>query len=138
MSITTKKLTSLLFSIARIIREYIKPEGKDNFFSFLQFGTLYYISKKKNVTMSEIAEHLCVKPPSVTPLIDNLIKMGQIKRVPDKNDRRVIRLTITPAGLRTIKHGFAKVNQRMEKLLTKLSGKEQRDLIKILQKFSRV
>jgi DNA-binding MarR family transcriptional regulator len=50
-------------------------------------------------TMSEIAERMINRDPDATRLADRTIQMGLVRRVRDDQDRRVVRLFITPAGL---------------------------------------
>jgi DNA-binding MarR family transcriptional regulator len=50
-------------------------------------------------TMSEAAERMINRDPDVTRLGDQLVRRGLARRVRDPEDRRVVRLVITPAGL---------------------------------------
>ena len=99
---------------------------------------LYYVVTEENPTMADIADCLCVAPPSVTPLINRLVKDGALKRVADKEDRRIIHLTITKSGRKTLDKGIKEIFGRMQKVLMNLNNKERRDLTKILEKLSRI
>ncbi len=54
--------------------------------------------KKKERPISEIARRLGRSKSSMTSLIDKLMGEGKVRRVPDRKDRRVIRVAITPRG----------------------------------------
>ena len=48
--------------------------------------------------MSDIAEHLGRGMPSVTSLIDRLVKKGLVERIEDESDRRVVACQLTSEG----------------------------------------
>lgn len=52
-------------------------------------------------SMGSMAENLSCDPSNVTGLIDRLERLGFVERVPDADDRRIRRPTLTPAGRRT-------------------------------------
>lgn len=47
----------------------------------------------------EIGERLLTKDPDITRLVDRLAKQGLVERVRDETDRRVVKTSITRAGL---------------------------------------
>lgn len=49
--------------------------------------------------ISEISERMINRDPDVTRLVDRLIKQGLVRRDRDTEDRRVVLVEITPAGL---------------------------------------
>jgi DNA-binding MarR family transcriptional regulator len=51
------------------------------------------------VKISEIAERMITRDPDVTRLVDRLIKQGLVQRERDSEDRRVVLVEITGAGL---------------------------------------
>src|SRR5919112_6637342 len=49
--------------------------------------------------ISEIADRMITRDPDVTRLVDRLIKQGLVRRERDHDDRRVVLVEITGAGL---------------------------------------
>jgi len=127
-------LVSLVFSLHRLLQDKMRREGK-NFSSFLQFKTLQYIEQQGKPGMKDIADFLSITPPSATSLIENLANAGKIERVADPNDRRIVRLKITPAGKQTIQETMIMMNERMKTLLSRLNDEEVSQLTAILEKF---
>lgn len=84
--------------------------------------------------MKEVADYLGITPPSATSLIDGLVESNLLKRNFDKNDRRVVRLTVTAHGKQTIKRGLNIMTSQMKKVLACLTEKEQKQLILIYKK----
>lgn len=69
----------------------------------LQFHALRAICEGNINTMTKLSGDLKISKQQLTPLIDKLIKDGFVRREQDPNDRRVIRLRITPEGCRQVK-----------------------------------
>jgi DNA-binding MarR family transcriptional regulator len=53
-------------------------------------------------SVSDIAAHLLHKHHSVVALIDRAVEAGLVRRVADKVDHRVVRVSLTPTGQRTL------------------------------------
>ena len=51
------------------------------------------------VKISDIADRMITRDPDVTRLVDRLIKQGLARRERDSEDRRVVRVEISGAGL---------------------------------------
>ena len=127
-------LIALMFATSRLIREHMKSPKHADSSTFLRMGTLHYISEKGRPTMREVSRFLCITPPSVTPLINGLIQLGMITRVPDDSDRRVIRLAITAKGKRTLEKVIKDMSLRLRQVLEKLGPSDIKHLTTIMQK----
>ena len=56
-------------------------------------------ARPKAARISEISDRMVTRDPDVTRLVDRLIKQGLARRERDKDDRRVVLVEITGAGL---------------------------------------
>jgi DNA-binding MarR family transcriptional regulator len=126
------KIVSLIFTVKRLFHEQLTDE-KGKSFSFLQLNTLRFVKQKKPL-MKDIADYLAITPPSATSLVDTLTRLGMVRRVLDKEDRRIIRIVITPKGTRYLKESFEKIEGKIKEKLGILTPKEQEDLANILSK----
>ena len=131
-----EELILAIFYTSHLIREHTENREGLNPFSFFQLETLRYVAEKNNPSMKNIADYLCITPPSATSLINRLVKVKQIERTKDKCDRRLVRLVITPKGKKALGSGLKKIVKQMRKVLSCLSKKERVDLIAILQRLS--
>src|SRR3989344_8311423 len=125
------QLIELLFKTGQLIREHTKPREKLNLASFVQLHILQFIAMSdinKPINMSDIANYLNITPPSATSLVNNLVKNKELKRVPDTNDRRVVRLILTQSGLTTLVRGRARLIKKVKAVLGGLSRKEQNQM----------
>jgi long-chain acyl-CoA synthetase len=64
-----------------------------------------------------LAERMAVTPPSITALVDGLVKRGFVDRVPDPADRRRLPLHLTEDGARALREADAAVEARLEGVL---------------------
>jgi len=74
---------------------------KDYNISRPQAGLLFHLIKTKEdgVSMKELAEHLCVTSGAITQLIDDLVEKKLLVREHDVNDRRTVKVKLTPESL---------------------------------------
>jgi DNA-binding MarR family transcriptional regulator len=64
-----------------------------------QYRTLMYLRRRPGASLSEVAEHLGVTPPSTSKLVNDLVERDLIDRRASPADRRKITLSLTPRGL---------------------------------------
>ena len=69
--------------------------------------------------IGELARIEQVEPPTMTRLVDALVRDGLALREPDPDDARAVRVRATPTGARTLRRGRAR---RVEALRTRLAG----------------
>jgi DNA-binding MarR family transcriptional regulator len=79
--------------LARLLRR----QG-DTGLSPSQISALTSIERHGPMTLGQLADHERVAPPSITRVVDKLVERGLVVRVPDPFDRRVTRVSTTPAG----------------------------------------
>jgi DNA-binding MarR family transcriptional regulator len=68
--------------------------------------------------IGELARIEQVEPPTMTKLVDGLVRDGLATREPDPDDARAVRVRATPTGARTLRRGRAR---RVETLRTRLA-----------------
>ena len=65
-----------------------------------QFVTLFALMKHQQpATMTELAEVAVQDAPTMTGVVNRLVKSDLVRRTRDKEDRRVVLVEITPTGL---------------------------------------
>src|ERR1035437_4927441 len=97
------KLSSIADDIVSIKPLFYKTFGRPAYLnSYITPGAFYVLHllvKCGELSMSEIGEKLFISKPNVTTLIDKLIENGFTERLPDKSDRRIIKIRITKKGI---------------------------------------
>jgi DNA-binding MarR family transcriptional regulator len=86
------------------------------------------------VTMGELAERLQIKHHSAVGLVDRLVAEKYIRRMTDENDRRQVRLALTPRGETVLQQLSATHQEQLRrmgpqfgKLLELLGGQNSTD-----------
>ena len=67
--------------------------------SMSQFHVLSQLERQGPISMSRIAEFLDVSMPNASGLVDRMVERGLVERVGDPEDRRVVLVKLTSAGL---------------------------------------
>ena len=73
-------------------------------------------------TSSELARREGVAAPTMTPIVDALVRDGLVVRESQPGDRRVSRLTATPAGRELMERGRARRIRNLADELRRLSS----------------
>ena len=97
------------------------------------FFRLLLIERYGNPSMSVLAKTLNISKTQMTSKIDELFDEGLIERVPDENDRRVLRIVLTDEGKKFIKEAHETVTESMNQLLSSFSPKELEELSKSIE-----
>ena len=129
-----EKLLSAIFSVGRLIKEKIQLGNGLANFTQIEIETLKFLDGKKDTTMKSIADYLHIKPSSATPVIDNLVKKGEIKRSQKKGDRRVVYIEITAKGLKSLQKKYKNIHKAIGEIFGKLNEVDKINLIKIFEK----
>lgn len=57
-----------------------------------------HLGRNDGMTQSDLAEHLCVQPATVTKMLDRMVSAGLLERRKDDEDQRVSRVYLTDRG----------------------------------------
>jgi DNA-binding MarR family transcriptional regulator len=114
-------------------RANLPPLAAELELSPAQCHLLHLIEPDRPLAMGQLAETLACDASNVTGLVDRLESRGLVRRRPSDEDRRVKVLILTPTGTRL----RALLLDRMTTppaTLRRLSAREQRELVRILQR----
>lgn len=89
------------------------------------------------LTPVEVAKKLLSSQSGMTGKLDRLEQQGLIQRLPDPEDRRVVRLRVTDSGRELINTAFMSSLELYESMLQELSGDERAQLASLLAKLLR-
>ncbi|MFJ1845926.1 MarR family winged helix-turn-helix transcriptional regulator [Streptomyces sp. NPDC088146] len=78
--------------------------------------------------MADLAQRLDVVPRAVTSLVDGLEASGRVRRAPDPDSRRVVRIEITEEGLTTLRSLRDARRAAAEEILAPLTA-DQREVL---------
>ena len=81
-------------AIARRLQKNFKLAGLD--ITIEQWSVLYHLWKEDGQSQQQLCDATFRDKPSITRLVDNLEKLGLVKRTANKNDRRINKICLTP------------------------------------------
>lgn len=95
-------LVEVVFDIIRVANLLDKIGANyaktGNISSVQQYKILAMLMLKDNVSMSDLRENTLVSKQAVTGIVERLQKNDFVEKATDVNDRRIIRVKLTPKG----------------------------------------
>jgi len=116
----------------RPVAQHFKPQ-----LTQIQFHVLAIVLEKK-ATMTELANEILLSKQQMTPIIDKLVTEGLVQREYDAIDRRIIRISITAAGLQLCEHAKKQALILIQNQLECLDESDLVALDKVIREFSRI
>jgi len=117
---TARKLHSAALHLMRYVRAQDTalgvPPAQLSALSVIVFG-----GKK---SLSDLAQAEQVRPPTMSRIVDALVRDGLVKREIDKRDRRSVVITATDKGDRIMHEGRSRREKRLLELLSGLTRDE--------------
>lgn len=101
-----------------------------------QCMVLKNLSQNDNCKMSELSGALGVTLANMTSMADRMERDGYLRRVPDSEDRRIVRIKMTPKGKNIIRKMEGERRKSLVSILSKLSDQEIENLLKIMTKIA--
>lgn len=123
-------LENLLFSLLRTFYQFERIEVSTFDLSYDMIYILKLLWRIPFLRVSDIAEEMKIKVFSATRLVDQLEKRGLVKRARNKEDLRIIEVSITAKGKRMVK----KIEDHALNLITSNMDQFSPDEIKTIRK----
>src|SRR2546421_2454037 len=114
---------SLRLAVARLARR-LRQQAETGI-SPSMFSALSTIERHGPLTLSDLAAHERIQPPTVTSIVGRLETGGLVEREIDAEDRRVSRLSLSKQGTRLLEAARSKKTAYLAKRLARL-GPEDR------------
>jgi MarR family transcriptional regulator, transcriptional regulator for hemolysin len=89
----------LLFLTHRTVHDELDRRLAEHGASLWNWVLLKEAANAEGASQRELAQHMRIEPPTLVRHLDKLAQEGLVERRPDPDDRRVVRVVVTPAGL---------------------------------------
>jgi len=126
-------IVNLLVAVGRTrdveIDKALKPTG----LSVTRFRTLVVISRLPDCTMSELATVSTMDRTGLTRTIDQLTRDGLVVRKSEPEDRRKVRIALSPRGLAVLAEARPIVEAVNARSLESLTDDDRRTFLRVLQ-----
>jgi len=99
---------------------------------------LDHLLREGVTNMTALAKHMHVSTAAMTGMIERLVRDSYAQRAYDRDDRRVIKIRLTPKGAALVKKINAQRRHMIIKVFGKLSETDRRNYLGILAKIKDV
>ena len=118
----------------RPLRDPIATALEELRFTPAQIHTLLWLGEDGALTMGELASRSGTTEKTITGVVDRLEADHFVHRVRSLEDRRVIRVELTPKGLTVHRRFHKSLGHKLQRMLSLLNVSERRAFIRILKK----
>ena len=116
--------TMMVKSVKTLLREQLK----DYDMTVSDFEMLIFLAKSDCNTPTDIVRERGYSRSLVSKMIDRLMKQGYVETTQDKEDRRIVHLTLTDRADELVKI-LVQINQRVNTLLSESVSAEDMDIV---------
>lgn len=127
----------ILIGFHRNVNDLDKKTSKialEHGLTFSQFMVLEALYSKGDMTVGEVREKILSSVGTISVIVNNLVKMNYIERLPDESDRRVCILHLTEEGKDVIRKVLPKNEAMIVDSMKVLTKEEKDELLYILKK----
>ncbi|NLK24443.1 MAG: MarR family transcriptional regulator [Clostridiales bacterium] len=103
---------------------------------FALLSIIYNTSKEVDkIKSSDISEKLNISKPAASRMLNVVEEKGYIKRYMEKEDRRVVAISITQAGIDVYKNEINEYNKVCNRIVSKMGQKDMENFSFLVDKF---
>ncbi len=117
--------------LMRVLRQEVRsrrPEG----LSVPQFRVLIFLGRHPGVTLSEVTNHIGLTRPTLSKMVDVLVRHGWVSRETAATDRRCLQLQLTEEGLALVNDVRERTRRQLDERLRFLSNEDRAAIARAL------
>lgn len=103
-----------------------------------QFLVLEFLHREGESKMTDLARFMHVTTPAMTGIVDRLVRDGYVARDYDPEDRRIIKVKLTPKGNELVRKINSQRQQMVIKIFDKISQTDRQDYLRILMQIRNI
>lgn len=132
-----EKLQQLVTRVSWASQRYLSRQLEDFGLTLPQWMTLRALAHllRPGCTLSELAEASHQVPATMTGIINRLVQRHLVDRQRDPNNRRALRLFLTPHGQQLVMEIEQLQNQHFETMLARFEPQERALLIQLMTNY---
>ncbi|OGX23782.1 MAG: hypothetical protein A3J51_00730 [Omnitrophica WOR_2 bacterium RIFCSPHIGHO2_02_FULL_45_21] len=120
-----------------ILREFLRRQTREisqGNISLPQILILDALKERASMRMGELAEYLSVSMAATTGIANKLVKNGFVLRTGTPHDRRIVNISITPKGRKTVNEYNRARQKTIIEIFGSLSSSDRSKYLEILNK----
>lgn len=128
--------TNLFHAFPLMYKKLLKVdfESVNKGISHLHFPIMRVLADSGPSPISEVGNKLLIPKPQMTHLIDQLIILDIVVRIPDTRDRRIINIALTDKGKTTLMNCIKLMRDNIKSKLSNLTDEELVELSTLLSR----
>lgn len=128
-----------LLKSTRVVENQVRERLREHYGTTLpRFDVMATLCRfEEGLKMSELSDLLRVSNGNVTGIVERLVNDGMVRRSPVENDRRAMRVRLTPAGRAAFARLAADHESWIDELLGDVTGEDAADLTRRLRDITR-
>lgn len=129
------EFSTLLTNLYRFAKHYMKKAfvGTD-IKTIDEFGFLASLLKQKSLMKNELIHLHLLETSSGSEILKRLIKNGLVQEIPDPDDKRAKRVSLTAKGVETIMGSFDEMHKISEIIVGNLKENELKQALQVFNK----
>jgi MarR family 2-MHQ and catechol resistance regulon transcriptional repressor len=131
---TGSHIRLVLWKAAKSVEKVDKASIAQSGHGLSDFAIMEALLHKGPLPINKIGEKVLLTSGSMTAAVNRMESRGLIKRIQDPADGRCFYVHLTKKGRQTIKSAYAQHEKNLEKIAGVLSGKERKELVRLLKK----
>lgn len=100
-----------------------------------RFATLLLIGRNPGISQTALSRANGRDKSSLTPVLNDLVRRGLVRRQRAPGDRRTYRLTLTPSGTRLLRE-LSRCARQHDKNLDRIIGKDRTRFLAVLRRIN--
>ncbi len=131
-----QKLTELFFQLINRFHAHDSAivHMQEGDLGMQEWKVVSILGEKKSCIMREIADCLGLAVSTLTGVVDRLVQKGLVRRERPDDDRRLVKVELTPQGRKAEHWHFQEHVQLSRAILQNLEAKDQEELLNLLHK----
>lgn len=118
-----REIMEVVPPVMRFIRTQMRRHSQPSL-SIPQFRSLAFLSRCPGASLSAVADHLGVTPPTASALVERLVRRGLVMRAVAPDERRRVELRLTPSGHEHLEQARSATRSYLATLLSTLPPAE--------------
>jgi DNA-binding MarR family transcriptional regulator len=98
-----------------------------------QFRVLTFLNRHPGSSLSEVADHIGLTPPSMSKIIDGLVSRALITRQDAPHDRRRVHLVLTALGKTLLEAAYGDARMRLAEMIAGLSQAQYQVILESME-----
>lgn len=130
----SQRMIELLPRLIRGISQHESNSLSRGDITLPQLWALEHLARRQGCPMHELAQALGISRPAATGLMSRLITQRLASREHDRQDRRVVRVTISPKGRRILSNIWGQKRRAIAAVFSQLSAADRAQYLAILER----